>query len=132
MGRRASSGISPAVIVGVVVVIALVAIGGKFMLGEKKSSWNIDSLDVDELLQNGNILYRNEYEVSGEVDEKLKISDKGQLVSVKIDGPKGDEFIGIMIPPKFDKLNISTRQKFRFRVKFKQGGIAIAEDIERL
>ena len=102
------------------------------MLGKKASSFgDAAPLRIEELLENGKSLRSNEYVVEGEVDEKLQFSDRGQLVSVKVDGARGDEFIGIEIPSKFDDLNIETKQKYVFLVKFRQGGIAVAQDIER-
>jgi hypothetical protein len=54
------------------------------------------------------------------------------LVSLRVNTPGGDEFIGIEIPAEFNKLNIDTRQKYAFRVKFRQGGIAVATGVNRL
>lgn len=88
---------------------------------------------MEELLQNGNSLRGNQYRIEGQVDEKLVwTGDRGQLVSVRVDTPGGDEFIGIEIPSKFNNLNIGVRQSYTFLVKFREGGIAVATDIQRL
>ena len=94
---------------------------------------DVSPLHIEDLLENGNSLRGNEYVVQGVIDEKLQWTpDRGQLVSVRVDTPSGDEFIGIEIPAEFNSLNIDTRQKYAFKVKFRQGGIAVATGVNRL
>ena len=86
-----------------------------------------------ELLDNGNSLRGNEYVIEGQIEEKLQwTTDRGQLVSVRVDTGSDDEFVGIEIPQEFNKLNIDTKQKYAFRVKFRQGGIPVATGVNRL
>lgn len=134
MARRASSSLHPGIIIGGIAAIALAIIAGKSLIGKKSASFgDIPKLDVEELLENGNMLRGNSYVIEGQIDEKLQwTTDNGQLVSVRIDTPGGDEFVGIEIPQEFNKLNIDTRQKYAFRVKFRQGGIPVATGINRL
>lgn len=134
MARRASSSINPGIIIGAAAAIAVAIFAGKSLLGKKSASFgNIATLDMDELLENGNQLRGNEYLVQGQIDEKLQwTTDHGQLVSVKVDTPGGENYIGIEIPAEFNKLNIDTKQKYAFRVKFRQGGIAVATGVDRL
>jgi hypothetical protein len=134
MARRASSSIHPGIIIGAVVVVAAAIIAGKSLVGKKSTSLgDMPRLTVNELLENGNSLRGNEYLIEGEIDEKLQwTTDRGQLVSVKVTAPTGDEFVGIEIPNHFQKDNISTKQKYAFRVKFRQGGIAVATGINPL
>ena len=134
MARRASSHIHPGIIIGAIAAIAVAVIAGKSLIGKKSASFGeVKKLSVDELLENGNSLRGNEYVIEGEIDEKLQwTTDRGQLVSVKVEAPGGDEFVGIEIPSEFSKLNIDTKQKYAFRVKFRQGGIAVATGVNRL
>lgn len=134
MARRASSSLHPGIIIGAVVVVAVAIMAGKSLVGKKSTSLgDIPKLTVNELLENGNSLRGNEYLIEGEIDEKLQwTTDRGQLVSVKVAAPAGDEFVGIEIPNQFQKDNISTKQKYAFRVKFRQGGIAVATGINPL
>jgi len=134
MARRASSRLNPGIILGAIAAVAVAIIAGKSLLGKKETSFGDTlPLSIDELLENGNSLRGNEYLVKGQIDEKLQwTSDRGQLVSVKVETPGGDEFIGIEIPAEFNNLNIDTKQKYAFRVKFRQGGIAVATGINRL
>ncbi|MEI8038130.1 MAG: hypothetical protein WCJ14_07040 [Verrucomicrobiota bacterium] len=134
MARRASSHLNPGILLGAAAAVAVAIFAGKSLLGKKSSSLgDVAVLAVSELLENGNSLRGNEYLVQGQIDEKLQwTTDRGQLVSVRIETPGGDEFIGIEIPPEFSKLNIDTKQKYAFRVKFRQGGIAVASGVNRL
>lgn len=134
MARRASSQLHPGVIVGAIAAIAIAAFAGKSLLGAKPSTFgNVKKIAVDEFLENGNSLRGNEYVVEGQVDEKLQwTSGRGQLVSVKLEEPGGEQFVPVEIPQEFDKMNIETKQKYAFRVKFRQGGIAVATGINRL
>ena len=133
MARRASSGLNPGIILGVVVVIGVVIFGGRQLLTRESEAFKgIPRLQVDDLLQNGNALRSNVYVIEGEIDEKIKFSSRGQLVSVKVSGSSGDEFIGIEIPAAFSDRNIETKQKYAFKVEFQKGGVAVAQDIQRL
>ena len=134
MARRASSRINPALIIGAVVIIVVAIFAGRSLLGKKSSSFgDLNTLDIQELLENGNQLRGNEYVVQGQIDEKLQwTTGRGQLVSVRVQTPSGDQFISIEIPPEFNKLNIDAKQKYVFRVKFRQGGIPVATGINRL
>jgi hypothetical protein len=134
MARRASSSLHPGIIIGAVAAIVVAVVAGKSMLGKKTASFgSVATLQMDELLENGNSLRGNEYVVEGQIDEKLQwTTSRGQLVSVRVEAPGGDKFVGIEIPPEFNKLNIDTKQKYAFRVKFKQGGIPVATGVNRL
>ena len=133
MARRASSSLHPGIIIGAIAAVVVAVVAGKSMLGKKATSFgDVATLQMDELLENGNSLRGNEYVVEGQIDEKLQwTTARGQLVSVRVETPGGDQFVGIEIPPEYSKLNIDTKQKYSFRVKFKQGGIAVATGINR-
>ena len=134
MARRASSSLHPGIIIGVIAAIVVAVVVGKSMIGKKTAGFgNVATLQIDELLENGNSLRGNEYVVEGQIDEKLQwTTSRGQLVSVRVESPGGDKFVGVEIPPEFNKLNIDAKQKYAFRVKFKQGGIPVATGINRL
>lgn len=134
MARRASSTLHPGIIIGAIAALVVAVIAGKSLLGEKSATFGeVSKLSVEELLENGNSLRGNEYVIEGQIDEKLQWTpNRGQLVSVRVSAPGGDEFVGVEIPQEFNKLNIDTKQKYAFRVKFKQGGIAVATGVNRL
>ncbi len=134
MARRASSNLHPGVIIGAIAAIAVAIIVGKSFIGKKSTTFgDVSKLSVAELLENGNSLRGNTYVIEGEIDEKLQwTANRGQFVSIKVSAPGGDEFVGLEIPPQFEKFNIDTKQKYAFRVKFKEGGIPVATGINRL
>lgn len=134
MARRASSSPHPGIIVGVIAAIVLAVVAGKSFLGKKSSSLGeVEPLRISDLLENGNSLRGNEYLVEGKIDRKLRwTTSQGQVVSVRVNTPSGDEWIGVEIPPDFNKLNIEREQRYAFRVKFRQGGIPVATGVNRL
>lgn len=133
MARRASSGLNPGIIIGGVVLVALLIYGGKTLLQSDSSAFEgVPKLRVEDFLENGNSLRDSEYVIEGEVDEKLQFSERGQLVSVRVKGGSGDQYIPVVIPSKLIDSNIEVQQSYAFRIKFKKGGIAVATGINRL
>jgi hypothetical protein len=134
MARRASSSLHPGILIGGVAAVVLAVVAGKSLIGKKSANFaDTPKLDVQELLENGNSLRGNEFVVEGQIDEKLQwTTRRGQIVSIKVSAPRGDEFVGIEVPPQFDKMNLDTKQKYSFRVKFRQGGIPVATGVNRL
>jgi hypothetical protein len=134
MPRRASSSFHPGAIAAALVVIILAVLAGRMMLGRKATGFaDTLPLDIQELLENGNSLRGNEYVVEGEIDEKLRWDPTtGQVVSLRVKTNAGDEFMTVEIPSRFNDMNISVKQKYAFRVEFRQGGIAVATGVNRL
>ncbi len=124
----------PIAILVVVFLVAGIIFAGKSLVGKKSAAFGeITPLDVRELLENGNSLRGNEYVIEGQIDEKLRWTpDRGQIVSVIVNANGDKDLIGIEIPAEFNHLNIDSRQKYVFRVKFRQGGIPVATGINRL
>lgn len=134
MPRRASSGIQPAVLLGVAVAIAAAFFGGKSLVAKKKTSFSdATQLPVSDFIENSNSLRGNEYVVEGTLDEKLRwTSDRGQVVSLKVKGDSGENFVPIEVPASLSSVNIEREQRYAFKVKLRQGGIPVAVDISRL
>ena len=134
MARRASSRINPAYLIGAAAGIAVAIFAGKSLLGKKTATFgNVSKLSMEEYLENANQLRGSEYVVEGQIEEKLQwTSDRGQLISLKVETPGGNEFIGVNIPAAFNNLNIEAKQQYTFRVKILQSGVAVATGINRL
>jgi hypothetical protein len=134
MARRASSSLHPGIILGIVAAIVIAVVAGKSFIGKKSSALgDAERLHVSDLLENGNSLRGNEYLVEGKIDRKLRwTTSNGQVVSVRVSSPSGDDLIGVEIPSKFNNLNIEREQRYAFKVKFRQGGIPVATEIQRL
>jgi hypothetical protein len=133
MPRRASSGISPGLLIGVAAAIAAFFFGGKMIFaGKSETRLSGSELDMATVEENANSLRGNEYVVEGKIDDQvLWTADKGQVVSIKVESPAGPKFLGIEIPPGLSNVNIEREQTYAFRVSFRQGGIAVAEEITR-
>lgn len=135
MSRRASSSLHPGMIFGIIAAIAALFFVGKSVFSKKQPGFgNLPKLAMTEYLENGNSLRGNEYVLDGKIDEIIggdDSKDGTRLVSVLVEG-SGSEFIGVEIPPELKSLNIERTQRYSFRVKFRQGGIAVANEISRL
>jgi hypothetical protein len=136
MSRRASSSLHPGMILGVLAAIAALFFVGKSFFSKKQPGFgSMPKLAMTEVLENANSLRGNEYVVDGKIDSILgsdESQDGTRVVSVQVDSSGGSEFIGVEIPPELKSLNIEREQRYSFRVKFRQGGIAVANDIRRL
>ncbi|MGE9271328.1 MAG: hypothetical protein ACQKBU_11045 [Verrucomicrobiales bacterium] len=134
MPRRASSGPKPSLLLGVAAALAIAFFAGKAFLGGKgESRLSGATLDMRSVTENANSLRGNQYVVEGKVDEKLRwTSERGQVISLKVDHGTESEFLAIEIPPDLSSVNIEREQQYAFKIRFQQGGIAIAEGIERL
>lgn len=134
MARRASSRLNPGIVIGAAAAIVAAVFAGKSLVGKKSASFgNVSKLNMEEYLENANQLRGNEYVIDGQIDQKLQwTTEHGQLVSLKVDTANGEQFIGIEIPPEFKNLNIDAKQKYSFRVKMRQSGIAVATGVNRL
>ena len=134
MARRASSQLHPGIIIGAIAALVVIVFAGKSLIGKKSADFgDVGKLNVGDLLENGNSLRGNEYVIEGQIDEKLQwTTGRGQLVSVRVTTPGGDDFVGVEIPQEFNRLNIDTKQKYAIRVKFRQGGIPVATGLNRL
>ena len=130
MPRRASSGPNYTAIIGIAGFVFVAFIGAKFMMsGSKQKIKGASPLSMSEFLENGNSLRGNEYLVQGTVDQRWP-RDNGQVVSLLVENT--DDLIGIEIPSSFNHLNIERSQKYAFKVKFREGGVPVATQIERL
>lgn len=133
MPRRASSGPNAGLIIGIIAIIAAAAFGGKMLFGEKAGpSLDGTTLDMGQAVQSANSLRGNEYVLEGKIDDQLEWTpDRGQVVSVKVSEGSDADFLAVEIPPSLSDINIEREQQYAFRVRFREGGIAVAEEITR-
>jgi hypothetical protein len=134
MARRASSSTNPILIIGIIVAVVALIFGGKLFMSKKKKSFtDINPLVVQDLLDNGNSLRNNEYLIEGKIDERFfRDGNTSSVVSVRMKAESSEEIVPVVIPAKFNKLNIEREQRYAFKVRFEQGGIPVATDISRL
>jgi len=133
MPRRASSGVKPGPILAIVAVVVVAFLAGKSLLsGRGAEQLDGASLDLRAMTENANSLRGNAYVVEGKVDEKLRWTpDQGQVVSLQVEDGAESGFVAIRIPAELSTVNIEREQQYAFRVRFRQGGVAVAEEIAR-
>jgi hypothetical protein len=134
MARRASSSTNPILIIGIVAAVVALFFGGKALMTKKKESFaGVNPLVVQDLLDNGNSLRDNTYLIEGKIDERFfRDGNTSSVVSVRVKSESGEEIVPVIIPSKFNNLNIEREQRYAFKVRFEQGGIPVATDISRL
>lgn len=133
MARRASSGINPGILIGIAAAVVVAFFGGKAFLGKQKDNFSrMASINMEDVLD-GVSLRDNEYVVEGTVDEKFYRGDNpNQVVSLKVSASTGDEFLGVEIPANLTNFNIERSQRYRMKVRIREGGIAVATGINPL
>ncbi len=132
MGRRASSSLNATAIVGIIAAIAVIAAVGFFMLRQKSETFtDAPLLRISEALDNANSLRGNEYRVEGKVDTRW-VRDSGEGLSLQIEEDGRIEYFFIVIPPDVDHVNIEREQRYAFKIRFGEGGVAIATAVKRL
>jgi hypothetical protein len=133
MARRASSGINPGLLIGIAVFVVAAFFGGKAFLGKQQDGFsNMAPINMSDVMD-GVSLRDNEYVVEGTVDEKFFRGDSpNQVVSLKVESPSGEQFLGVEIPANLTKLNIERAQRYRIKVRIREAGIAVATGINPL
>lgn len=132
MGRRASSSLNSAAIIGIIAVIAILVGVGALTLRKKGKIFNdVPPLQIEEALQNANSLRGNDYRVEGKIDSRW-IRDTGEGLSLMVEDDGQTKYLFIMIPPEVSHVNIEREQRYAFKIKFGEGGVAIATDVKRL
>jgi hypothetical protein len=134
MARRASSSLHPGVLLGIAAAVVVAIVAGQSLFKKKKPGFgDVSPMNIEDFLENGNSLRGNEYSLEGKIDEKLRwTTHRGQIVSLRVSSPGGDEFIPVEIPPAFNNLNVEREQRYAMRVKVRQGGIPVATAVTRL
>lgn len=129
MARRASSGPNLTAIIGIAAFLIVAFFGARFLMkGKQGKISGATPLSIAEFLENGNSLRGNEYLVQGTVDQRFP-RDNGQLVSLLVNDT--EDIIGIEVPSSFNNLNIERQQKLSIKVRFRDGGVPVATQIER-
>ena len=132
MGRRASSSLNTAAIVGIVAAVAILLGIGALMLKKKSITFDdVAPLRMEEATQNANSLRGNEYRVEGKIESRW-VRDSGEGLSLIVEDDGRTERLFIMIPPEVPHPNIEREQRYAFKIKFGEGGVAVATAVKRL
>lgn len=120
MARRAKSSINPLHFLAIAAAIAIISAGGYYLLGRKSegSFAGVTDLSPQEYLQNSNALSNNTYRIEGVIEERLDNwrSSDGRVFSVVVESNGQSYPLGVIVPPKFNGINIQRGQRFKFVV----------------
>ncbi len=136
MARRAKSTVNPRHFLAIAGIIALVAIGGYFLLGRKSDGHytGINELSVHEYEENSNALSNNTYRMEGIVDERLDNwrSTEGRLFSILVESNGKTSPLAVLVPAKFNGTNIQRGQRFRFKVTVQaESGVLEVNELDK-
>jgi hypothetical protein len=134
MSRRASSPASPVWILAVVVFLAASLGGGYFLYNTASDPYRtLTPLDVPAYLQNSNSLRGNTYKISATIANSLTWSPTvGRLFSVEVESNAGGDVLPLLIPAKFNHVNVQKGQKFYFQIEVGDKGLLLARDIKKV
>lgn len=123
MARRAQSGLQPAHLVGLLLVLAAVLGGGYALLHRGTDPMTgLTPLSSEEYLESSTALSGNTYRIEGTVDDRLdnwRASD-GRLFSVQIS--EAGSFVPVWVPPTLET-NIQRGQRYLFKVRVLETGV---------
>ena len=132
MGRRASSSINSAAIVGIIAAVVLIVGLGTLLLRKKATTFDdVAPLLVGEALDNGNSLRGNEYRVEGKLLARWP-RDSGAVIEILVEDGGEQTHFPIVVPAEVSNVNFEREQRYAFKIKFGDGGVAIATDVKRL
>jgi len=129
MARRASSSVNPVWMVTAAVLLVVALGAGYLLFGKLNDPWRTMSpLPVQDYIQNSNSLRGNVYKLEATVTQSLEYSPTGgRLFSVDAAG----EELPILVPPKFNSINIERGQRFIFKLEVSDKGILQAQDVKK-
>ena len=133
MPRRASSGPKAPVLVGIVIAALALAGAAFFALrGEKDSFSGVTQLHMADYLENGNSMRGMEFKVEGKVRRRFP-RDGGVGVNLEIEEEGVRDYLFVIVPldqPLSSK--IARDQKYAFKIRFDEGGVAVATAVKPL
>lgn len=133
MSRRASSKVSLLNIFVVLILLSITLGGGYYIIGTLNDPYRtLQSLDISAYYDNGNSLRGNIYKVDAQVLNLLGWSPgQGRLFSLLVDTKGGSLPIGVLVPVKFNQVNLQKGQNFFFKVEVGQDGILTVLDLRK-
>lgn len=133
MARRASSGLHPAWLLGVVGLVGGAIATGYFVFAATNDPYRtLQSLSVPAYLDNANSLRGNVYRVKGTLWDSLGWSPSvGRLYSVETGEGKSVELLPVLVPATLNRVNLQKGQRFVFEVEVADGGILMVRSLRK-
>lgn len=132
MPRRASSGPNAPVLIGVVAVVLALAVAAILAFRDKDESFtDAPQLRMSEFLENGNSMRGMEYRVEGKVRRRFP-RDGGLGLNLEVEEEGNSNYLFVVVPHDKTTFNISRDQKYAFKIRFEEGGIAVATAVKPL
>lgn len=136
MPRRAKTGLQTIHYISIAAFIGVVAFGGYFLLGHKSdaSFGGTAELNISDYLQNSNALSNNTYRFEGVVGERLDNwrSGEGRLFSVLVDENGQSAPVPVLVPSKFNSMNMQRGERFRFKATVQaETGLLLTQEMAK-
>jgi hypothetical protein len=130
MARKSKkSSLSPMVFGGIAAAVILLGLLIALVSRQAEPFRTTDNLDVASYLENANSLRGNTYRLDAEVLNSLAMSPtEGRLISVQ---PGPGQIVPVLIPSRFNHLNIQRGQRFVFMVQVDERGILQVTDLTK-
>lgn len=130
--RRASSSAHPLWFIIALILMGGLACGGYRVFSQLNDPFRtLTPFPVQSYLENSNALRGNVYRIDATVANQLRWSPSvGRLYSVEIDG-SGDP-VAVLIPMKFNSINIQKGQRFAFEIEVGEKGILRTRSLRKV
>jgi len=113
-------------------LLVIAMIGVVFFLASRKtdSFSTVDTLNAADYVENARSLRGNVYQVTGRILERLDDwrSSQGHVYSVETDDGTP---LPILVPAEHTSMNIERDQRFTFKVDVVDGGMLVAQELEK-
>jgi hypothetical protein len=133
MARRAKSSFNPLHLLISLAFVAAAAIGGYSLInrGTDGKYTGTEELSLREYLDNSNALSNNTYRIEGLIEDRLDnwSATEGRLFSVLVEQGSEASPLPVLVPDKFNSVNVQRGQRFRFKVMV-QAGSGVLQVIE--
>ena len=132
MPRRASSGPKAPALIGAGVVVAILAVIAFLALRKPADSFtDAPQLRMEDFLENGNSMRGMEYRVEGKIRRRFP-RDNGLGLNLEVEEDGVSNYLFVVVPSEVATFNISRDQEYAFKIRFEEGGVAVATAVKPL
>lgn len=131
MARRASSSVHPAWLVVLIILAGVLGAGGYWLFSQANDSFRtLTAFPAEAYLENSDGVRGNVYRVEGTISDQLSWSpNAGRLISVNLEA--GGNVVALLVPGKFNSVNIQKGQHFTFEVEVAEKGVLKARALRK-